>query len=138
MIGASDISSEALRNLIKVGWNVKVGSRKPTATSSTKVQGTSSSSSVGGVGKISGSAGAAGAYGNAGVSADQVNIQSQGSQLLALEQQMADISVIDTAKVEAIKNAIAQGQFNVDAERVADRLLEVAREHLLSAPTRNK
>ncbi len=134
MIGASDISSEALRNLIKVGWNVKVGSRKPTATSSTKVQGTSSSSSVGGVGKISGAA----AYGSAGVSADQVNIQSQSSQLLALEQQMADISVIDTAKVEAIKNAIAQGQFNVDAERVADRLLEVAREHLLSAPTRSK
>lgn len=113
---------------------MKVGSRKPTTASSTKLQGTSSASSVGGTNN----AGAAAAYGSGGAgAASDVNIQSQGSQLLALEQQMADISVVDTAKVDAIKNAIAQGQFNVDAERVADKLLEVAREHLLSSPDRN-
>lgn len=112
---------------------MKVGSRKPAATSSTKLKSTSNTGSVGGADRLGGTS----AYGS-GVSPDQVNIQSQGAQLLALEQQLADISVVDTAKVDAIKNAIAQGQFNVDAERVADKLLEVAREHLLSSPDRNK
>jgi negative regulator of flagellin synthesis FlgM len=112
---------------------VKVGSRKPTTTSSTKLQSTSGASSVG-----SNKASSASSYNQAGIAPDQVNIQSQGSQLLAMEQQMADISVIDIEKVNAIKNAIAQGQFNVDAERVADRLLEVAREHLLSTSGRTK
>ncbi len=110
---------------------MKVGSRKPTATSSTtKLGSTSSTQSTGNAYK------AASLYSAADSAPDQVSIQSQSAELLSLEAQMADISVVDVARVDAIKNAIAQGQFNVDAERVADRLLEVAREHLLHSPER--
>ncbi len=108
---------------------MKVGTRKPAATTpSAKSSSATSHQSVGAADKL------LGAYGAADSSPDSVNIQSQAAQLFALEAQMADISVVDTEKVDAIKNAIALGQFNVDAERVADKLLEVAREHLLSAP----
>jgi negative regulator of flagellin synthesis FlgM len=40
--------------------------------------------------------------------------------------------VFDTKKVERIKLAIADGQFNVNSEKVADGLLETVRDLLHS------
>lgn len=63
---------------------------------------------------------------------DRVDITSLSNQLQALESRLADVSVVDSARVDAIKQAIAEGRFNVDAEVVADRLIATVREYLLS------
>lgn len=49
------------------------------------------------------------------------------SQLQALTENMAGSEVFDTQKVEEIKAAIADGQFKVDAGKVADSLIETVR-----------
>lgn len=46
------------------------------------------------------------------------------SQLQALTENMSDTTVFDARKVEEIKAAIAEGQFKIDSEKVADGLLE--------------
>jgi negative regulator of flagellin synthesis FlgM len=63
---------------------------------------------------------------------DRVDITSLSNQLQALESRLADVSVVDSARVDAIKQAIAEGRFNVDAEVVADRLIATVREYLLN------
>jgi negative regulator of flagellin synthesis FlgM len=54
------------------------------------------------------------------------------SQVQALSSQVSSASVFDTKKVEEIKAAIAGGQFQVNAERVADGLMDTVKD-LISA-----
>lgn len=54
------------------------------------------------------------------------------SQVQALTSQVSSASVFDTQKVEEIKAAIAGGQFQVNAERVADGLMDTVKD-LISA-----
>jgi len=61
-----------------------------------------------------------------------VDITSLSSQLQSLESRIADVSVVDTAKVESIKQAITEGRFEVNSEVVADRLISSVREYLLN------
>ena len=61
---------------------------------------------------------------NPGVS-DSVHISSQ---LQALEGQMASNSAFDVKKVAEIKAAIASGRFQVDAEKVANGLLDTVKD----------
>lgn len=64
-------------------------------------------------------------------SGDRVAITPLSSQLQALESRLADVSVVDTARVDAIKQAISDGRFKVDSEAVADRLIATVKEYLL-------
>jgi negative regulator of flagellin synthesis FlgM len=50
------------------------------------------------------------------------------SQLQSLAGQVAGSSVFDTKKVGEIKAAIANGQFQVDAEKVADGLMATVKD----------
>lgn len=54
------------------------------------------------------------------------------SQVQTLSSQVSSASVFDTKKVEEIKAAIAGGQFQVNAERVADGLMDTVKD-LISA-----
>ena len=63
------------------------------------------------------------------VPAETVHLSSQ---MHALEAQAASGGVFDTKKVEKIKLAIADGQFQVNSEKVADGLLETVRDLLHS------
>lgn len=54
------------------------------------------------------------------------------TQVQALTSQVSSASVFDTKKVEEIKAAIAGGQFQVNAERVADGLMDTVKD-LISA-----
>jgi negative regulator of flagellin synthesis FlgM len=57
-----------------------------------------------------------------------VQLSSISENLRAIEKGFADTPVVDTARVNEIKQAISSGQFKVDAEKVADRLLKTVQE----------
>jgi negative regulator of flagellin synthesis FlgM len=59
-------------------------------------------------------------------------VSSVGSQLQEIEAALANVPVVDTARVQEIKTAIAEGRFKVDAEKVADSLIASVR-HMLAA-----
>jgi negative regulator of flagellin synthesis FlgM len=63
---------------------------------------------------------------------DKVEITSISAQLQQLEKILNDVSVLDSARVDAIKQAISEGRFRVDSEVVADNLLASVREFLLA------
>jgi negative regulator of flagellin synthesis FlgM len=65
---------------------------------------------------------------NSGTAGDSVQISALSSSLQAIEQRFSMTPVVDVAHVSEIKQAIANGQFKVDAGKVADRLLKTAQE----------
>lgn len=58
-------------------------------------------------------------------SSDNVTLSSQ---VQALASQVSGASVFDSKKVDEIKAAIAGGQFQVNAERVADGLMDTVKD----------
>ncbi len=52
----------------------------------------------------------------------------------ALEADLASVEVTDAGKVEAVKAALADGSFAVDAEGVADRLIDHTKQTLRKRP----
>lgn len=72
------------------------------------------------------------AAGAASAAADSVQLSSLSSHLQAIEKGFADTPIVDTARVAEIKQAIANGHFKVDADKVADRLLKTVQELILA------
>ncbi|CAN5849696.1 hypothetical protein BH11PSE12_BH11PSE12_10610 [soil metagenome] len=64
-----------------------------------------------------------------------VQISALSTQLQALQSTQASSAVFATKKVEEIKLAISEGRFQVNAEKVADGLLETVKD-LLNARKR--
>jgi len=56
--------------------------------------------------------------------ADTVSLTETSAQLRSLESSLASLPVVDTQRVEAIKLAIADGSYQVDAQTVADKLID--------------
>ena len=63
-------------------------------------------------------------------SAESVTLSPLSAQLKSLEKKVAASSVFDAEKVDAIKAAIANGQFKVDSEKVADGLINSVKDLL--------
>lgn len=64
----------------------------------------------------------------AGGEESKTSLSALSSQLQALEAKLAVSGGFDAARVEALKEAIRSGQFQVDADIVADRLIASVRE----------
>lgn len=57
--------------------------------------------------------------------ADTVNLTGTASQLRSLEQQLVSQPVVDAQRVDAIKREIASGSYEIDAQRVADKMIQI-------------
>lgn len=53
----------------------------------------------------------------------QVKLSDQAQQLQAIEERLRDLPEVDSARVEQIKQAIADGSYQVDSNRIADKLI---------------
>lgn len=61
---------------------------------------------------------------------DNVELTGTSSRMRELEMHLADLPAEDADKVEAIRQAIADGTFTVDEEAVADGMVQEAIEQL--------
>jgi len=61
---------------------------------------------------------------------DKVSLSEESLQVRELQQQLDQIPEVDAEKVQAIKQAIAQGDYPVDAKKIAANLMNL--EKLLS------
>jgi negative regulator of flagellin synthesis FlgM len=64
-------------------------------------------------------------------SQEKVDINPLSTQLQALESSLEQVDVVDSARVEAIKQAISEGRFKVNPDAIADRLIETVKEMVL-------
>ena len=53
---------------------------------------------------------------------DTLNLTDQARQLQDLERTLASLPVVDEARVAELKEAVASGRYEVDADRVAEKL----------------
>jgi len=65
---------------------------------------------------------------------DSLTLTESSTRIRSLESQLASIDVADAGKVESVKAALANGTFAVDAEVVADRLIDHTKETLRKRP----
>ncbi|HQZ03252.1 MAG TPA: flagellar biosynthesis anti-sigma factor FlgM [Thauera sp.] len=63
-------------------------------------------------------------------SGDKVQLSSLSASLQKAEAAIAEAPVVDTQRVEEIKAAIANGEFKIDADRIAEGLISSVREML--------
>lgn len=65
---------------------------------------------------------------------DSLTLTESSARVRTLEAELASVDITDAAKVEAVKAALANGTFAVDAEVVADRLIDHTKETLRKRP----
>ena len=58
-----------------------------------------------------------------GSSADTFNLTGETEHLRQLEQQISNLPVVNTQRVEQVQHALASGSFQIDPSQVADKLL---------------
>ncbi|MGB9128999.1 MAG: flagellar biosynthesis anti-sigma factor FlgM [Thiobacillus sp.] len=62
-----------------------------------------------------------------------VSLSQRASQMKQLETQLAAIPVVDQARVDSIKAAIASGQYTIKPENIASSLIDSVKEMLHAA-----
>lgn len=61
-----------------------------------------------------------------------VESSSLSSRLAEIQSSLSNVPVVDSARVEEIKQAISEGRFKVNADKVADGLIESVRQMLVA------
>jgi negative regulator of flagellin synthesis FlgM len=86
--------------------------------------------------KVSGAKGKRAGKGaaSAAASGDSLTLTESSTRVRALEAELASVEVADADKVDAVKAALADGSFAVDAEVVADRLIDHTKQTLRKRP----
>ena len=67
---------------------------------------------------------AAESQGNPASSRDTVSLTPEAQQLRDLESSIAELPEVDSGRVNAIKDAIADGSFEIDSNRIAEKLMQ--------------
>lgn len=55
---------------------------------------------------------------------DEVSLTGGSNRLQELDKQLASLDIADPERIESLRQAIAEGRFNVDEEAVADALIK--------------
>ncbi len=63
--------------------------------------------------------------------ADSVSLSGTAEQLARMQSRLDEVPSIDRERVEAIKAAIARGEYRVDTRRVAEQLIAMEKERLV-------
>lgn len=69
-----------------------------------------------------------------GSGSERVELSSLSARLQQMEETIGNTPVVDSAKVDEIKQAMSEGRFKVDTGKVADGLIDSVRQ-MLSAQT---
>ena len=67
---------------------------------------------------------------------ERVELSSLSARLQQMESTIANTPVVDSAKVDEIKQAMSEGRFKVDTEKVADGLIDSVRQMLSAQPAK--
>ena len=59
--------------------------------------------------------------------ADQVSLTPTAQQLRSLEEQIANQPVVDTQKVNAVRDALSNGSFEIDPSSIAGKMMSLER-----------
>ena len=70
--------------------------------------------------------------GGAAQGSSRVQLSTLSARMREIENRLGESRVVDTARVDEIKQAIAEGRFKVNPDVVADRLLDTVRELISS------
>ncbi|MCW8931225.1 MAG: flagellar biosynthesis anti-sigma factor FlgM [Gammaproteobacteria bacterium] len=54
---------------------------------------------------------------------DSVNLTNSAMRIKSLEEQVARLPIVDTQKVEQIRNSITDGTFEFNSDRIAEKLI---------------
>lgn len=63
-----------------------------------------------------------------GPTSSTVQLSTLSARMRDIESRLGETQVVNSERVEAIKQAIAEGRFKVNAEVVADKLIDTVRE----------
>jgi len=55
---------------------------------------------------------------------DSIDLTGTAGKLQQIEQSLADIPIVDSSRVDAITQSINDGQYHIDNEQIADRIIE--------------
>ena len=66
--------------------------------------------------------------------ADSLTLTESSTLIRAMEAELVNVDIADTSKIASVKDALAKGTFTVDAEVVADRLIDHSKESLRNRP----
>ncbi len=78
-------------------------------------------------GSSTGTAGTAAATGTSSGSGDTISITRSGLLMNQLQEVVQGAPVVDSNRVDAIKDAIASGRYEIDNQKIADKLLQFER-----------
>lgn len=61
-------------------------------------------------------------------SSDSVTFTTTASEMLKLEESLANIPDIDNSRVDAIKASIAEGKYQIDPDKIVNNLLSIEKD----------
>lgn len=67
-------------------------------------------------------------------SSSSIDVSDTARTLAALEEKIAAAPVVSEARVEAVRRALDEGRYHVDAQRVADKMLRFESDLLAAIP----
>ncbi|WP_163372216.1 flagellar biosynthesis anti-sigma factor FlgM [Endozoicomonas acroporae] len=62
------------------------------------------------------------------VAEDRLNVSASAQQIDELFQQLADLEDVNAARVKSVRESIKKGNFPIDYQRLADKILELSDE----------
>jgi negative regulator of flagellin synthesis FlgM len=67
-------------------------------------------------------------------SSSNIDVSDTARTLAVLEEKIGDLPVVSDARVDAVRRALDEGRYHVDAQRVADKMLRFESDLLAAIP----